>query len=103
VNLALHLLNALLVYRLALDIGMPLMSAFWSAAFFATHPVATEAVTNLVGRADLLAALVVLGGLLLYRRLQTQPSAARLIALGVSAAFGCQGECGDPSRHDAAL
>ena len=88
VNLALHLLNALLVYRLALDIGMPLMSAFWSAAFFATHPVATEAVTNLVGRADLLAALVVLGGLLLYRRLQTQPSAAQLIALGVSTAFG---------------
>lgn len=88
VNLALHLLNAVLVYRLALDIGMPLMPASWTAAFFATHPIATEAVTNLVGRADLLAALVVLGGLLLYRRLQTRPSAARLIALGASAAFG---------------
>lgn len=88
VNLALHLLNAVLVYRLALDIGMPLMPAFWTAAFFATHPVATEAVTNLVGRADLLAALVVLGGLLLYRRLQTRPSVVGPVALGASAAFG---------------
>jgi protein O-mannosyl-transferase len=88
VNLALHLLNAVLVYRLALDIGMPPMVAFWTAAFFATHPVATEAVTNLVGRADLLAALVVIGGLLLYRHLQIRPNAARLIALGASAAVG---------------
>lgn len=88
VNLALHLLNAVLVYLLGLEIGMPLMAAFWTAAFFAAHPVATEAVTNLVGRADLLAALVVLGGLLLYRRLQKRTSAVRLIALGASAAFG---------------
>ena len=88
VNLGLHLTNALLVYGLALDIGMPFMAAFWTAALFVSHPVATEAVTNLVGRADLLAALAVLAGLLLYRRLQRQPSAARLAALGAIVAFG---------------
>ena len=88
VNLALHFLNALLVYWLALEIGLPFVAAFWTAAFFATHPVATEAVTNLIGRADLLAALVVLGGLLLYRRLQTQPTVARVAALGATAAVG---------------
>jgi tetratricopeptide (TPR) repeat protein len=88
VNLGLHLLNAVLVYLLALEIGLPLLAAFWSAAFFATHPVATEAVTNLIGRADLLAALAVLGGLLLYRRVQSQPAAWRIIALAVLTAFG---------------
>jgi tetratricopeptide (TPR) repeat protein len=88
VNLGLHLLNALLVYGLALEIGMPLLAAFWSAALFAAHPVATEAVTNLIGRADLLAALAVLGGLLFYRRLQARPSAWRLVALALLTAFG---------------
>jgi tetratricopeptide (TPR) repeat protein len=88
VNLAIHLLNALLVYRLALDIEMPFMAAFWSAAFFATHPIGTEAVTNLVGRADLLAALAVLGGLLLYRHLQARPHVSRLAALGAMSGFG---------------
>src|SRR5262249_45935783 len=67
---------------------MPLLAAFWSAAFFATHPAATEAVTNLIGRADLLAALAVLGALLLYRRLQARPSAWRLVALALLTAFG---------------
>jgi len=88
VNLSLHFINALLVYTLALEIGLPFAAAGWTAAFFATHPVATEAVTNLIGRADLLAALVVLSGLLLYRRVQTQPTVARLAALGATAAVG---------------
>src|SRR5262249_42566684 len=42
--------------------------ALLTAALFAVHPIATEAVTYIVGRADLLAALSVLGGLLLYVR-----------------------------------
>src|SRR5581483_10341719 len=36
------------------------------ALLFGLHPVATECVTNLIGRADLLAASTVLGGLLLH-------------------------------------
>ncbi len=68
VNLLLHWANACLVYLLAISIiGKPWTAAF-SAGLFATHPIATEAVTNIVGRADLLAALGVLGGLLMYIR-----------------------------------
>ena len=54
--------------QLALLIFGRARPAFCAAALWAVHPIATEAVTNIVGRADLLAALCVLGGLLLYRR-----------------------------------
>ena len=57
VNLALHEVNILLVYLL----GWLLLAEFWPAfamaALWAVHPVLTESVTNVVGRADLLAAL----------------------------------------------
>ncbi|HXB69392.1 MAG TPA: hypothetical protein VNY05_14170 [Candidatus Acidoferrales bacterium] len=66
VNLLLHLGNALLVYALALR----LIRQFWPSVFvagvWALHPVLTESVTNIVGRADLLAAMAVLSGLLIY-------------------------------------
>jgi tetratricopeptide (TPR) repeat protein len=66
INLLLHLCNVLLVFRIAaLSVG-----GLWLPAFIATlwgvHPLLTEAVTNIGGRADLLAALAVLSGLLLY-------------------------------------
>src|SRR2546430_110887 len=38
------------------------------AAIWAVHPVLTESVTNVVGRADLLAGLGMLAALLCYRR-----------------------------------
>ncbi len=68
VNLALHWGNAVLVYFVALRITGRFFVAALAAALFATHPIATEAVTNLVGRADLLAAMAVLAGLLTYIR-----------------------------------
>jgi protein O-mannosyl-transferase len=71
VNLGLHWGNALLVYLLMLRLGGALLAAVFAAALFAVHPIATEAVTNLVGRADLLAAASVFGGLLLHIRCQT--------------------------------
>ena len=66
VNILLHWVNAMLVYGLALTLTKHRTVAFFSAVLFAVHPVCTEAVTNVVGRADLLAALFVLSGLLLY-------------------------------------
>ena len=78
VNLGLHWANALLVYGLALSIIGRSSWAFVAAALFATHPVATEAVTNIVGRADLLATLAVLGALLLYIRGQSRLGRRRL-------------------------
>jgi tetratricopeptide (TPR) repeat protein len=65
-NFLLHAGNVLLVYFLV----SRLMPAFWppvfAAGLWAVHPVLTESVTNIAGRADLIAAAAVLSGLLLY-------------------------------------
>jgi tetratricopeptide (TPR) repeat protein len=42
--------------------------AFFGAALFAVHPVGTEAVSNIIGRADQLVALAVVASLLFYIR-----------------------------------
>jgi tetratricopeptide (TPR) repeat protein len=56
----------LLVFALAVRLLRRFWQAFFVAALWAVHPVLTESVTNMVGRADLLGAAGVLGGLLLY-------------------------------------
>ncbi len=66
INYGLHAVNVLLVYALGLRLLADWRRAAWIAALWAVHPVITESVTNIVGRADLLAGLGVLGGLLLY-------------------------------------
>jgi protein O-mannosyl-transferase len=68
VNLALHMATVLLAWRLALEVWTTPMAAFFTAAIFALHPVNSEAVTNVAGRADLMAALGVLAALLLHAR-----------------------------------
>ncbi len=66
INLLLHLGNVLLAYALA----HRLVRKFWPSAFiaavWAVHPALTESVTNIVGRADLIAGMAVLAGFLLY-------------------------------------
>ncbi len=68
VNVLLHLVNVLLVYAL----GRKLVRKFWPAAMlaalWAVHPLLTESVTNIVGRADLLAGGATLAGLLFYTK-----------------------------------
>lgn len=71
VNVLLHLANVLLVFQLALRVLRERMTAFFAAALWAVHPVLTESVANVAGRADLLATMAVLGGLLLYHRALT--------------------------------
>jgi tetratricopeptide (TPR) repeat protein len=66
VNLALHDINVVLVYALGLIVLGSSTPAFAMAALWAVHPLLTESVTNIVGRADLLAAFGVLAGLLCY-------------------------------------
>jgi protein O-mannosyl-transferase len=68
VNFLLHAINVWLLYELALLLFRRAGPAFFAAALWAVHPIGTEAVTSIVGRADLLAAMSVLGGLLLYIR-----------------------------------
>jgi tetratricopeptide (TPR) repeat protein len=79
INLALHAVNILLAYALGLMILESPALAFALAALWAVHPLLTESVTNIVGRADLLAALGVLAGLACYIR-QASSSGRRRLA-----------------------
>lgn len=66
VNLLIHLLNVIFVFALGLRLLRNLWQAFFVAALWGVHPASTEAVTNIVGRADLLAAFAVLCGFWMY-------------------------------------
>jgi Tfp pilus assembly protein PilF len=67
VNVLLHGLAAVLVYRLALSVLTAPAPAVVAGLLFAVHPVHVEAVANLVGRAEVLCAIFVIGAVLLYR------------------------------------
>jgi tetratricopeptide (TPR) repeat protein len=68
VNFVLHWANAVLVYFAVLALMKHVWPAFFVAALFGTHPVATESVANIVGRADLFATMWVLVGFLCYAK-----------------------------------
>jgi protein O-mannosyl-transferase len=85
VNLLLHIGNAWLLFALAWRFLRRLWPAFFAAALWAAHPIATEAVANLVGRCDELAAMAILGGVLLY--IHSAPFAGWRRWLAVAALF----------------
>lgn len=66
INFLLHAGNVLLVYALARRLLRDWWPSVWIAALWAVHPVLTESVTNMIGRADLLAGMTLLGGFLMY-------------------------------------
>jgi tetratricopeptide (TPR) repeat protein len=66
INYLIHATNAVLVYALAVRFIRRPWPSFFAAALWAVHPVLTEAVSNIVGRADLLAATGLLAGFLMY-------------------------------------
>lgn len=68
VNLLLHLGVLLLLVLAALRAGAGSPLAFALGALVAAHPALSEAVASVVGRGDLLAALLGLGGLVALRR-----------------------------------
>ncbi|HEX7052145.1 MAG TPA: tetratricopeptide repeat protein [Longimicrobiales bacterium] len=73
VNVLLHAGVALLVFALLLELGVGTAGATLGGAIFAVHPVHVEAVANVVGRAELLAALFFLTACLLYLRRGVPP------------------------------
>lgn len=84
VNLAVHAAVSLLVFLLILEVSATL-PALVGGALFAAHPVHSEAVANVVGRAELYCALFVLGACLLFwkgRGLSPPLRAARLLGIG---------------------
>ena len=89
VNAALHLVNVALVYLLALAVWQSAGPAWAAAALWALHPALTESVTNVAGRADLLAAFGVLAALLCHVRSRSSPPNGKWIAgLALAAAVG---------------
>jgi tetratricopeptide (TPR) repeat protein len=91
INFALHAVNILLVYLLGLLIFRQSGLALGLAALWGLHPVLTESVTNIVGRADMLAAFGSLAGLLCYVRSTSARGprrAAWLAATAVTSAIG---------------
>jgi tetratricopeptide (TPR) repeat protein len=80
-NVLLHVLNVLLVFELARRLLRSIEPAAAAAAIWAVHPIATEVVANVAGRADLLSTACVVGGLLLYTRQPVNPFALFVAAL----------------------
>lgn len=67
VNVLIHVGVTCLVYAVALSFGTGSLAAFVAAALFAVHPIHTEAVTGIVGRAELLMTFGLLASLWLAR------------------------------------
>jgi tetratricopeptide (TPR) repeat protein len=89
VNFALHAIDIALVYCLGLLLLGEISWAGLLAALWALHPLLTESVTNIVGRADELAALGMFAGLLCHVRAGQSAGlrkAAWLAGLAASAA-----------------
>jgi protein O-mannosyl-transferase len=104
-NLLIHITNVLLVYfflrtlekreahedRRGLVRGGDRLVPLTIAAMWAVHPLSTEAVTNIVGRADLLAGFAVLSGLVIYAKSGDVTGAPRmlwLVALAMTTTIG---------------
>ncbi len=67
-NVLLHAVATWLVFLLAVELALPPAWSLAAAALFAVHPVHVEAVANVAGRGELLAAVFALAGLLAYFR-----------------------------------
>jgi NADH:ubiquinone oxidoreductase subunit K len=66
VNVALHLGNTILAYRLCLALGVARNAALLAALLFGLHPIQTEAVTYVSGRSVSLMACAYLASVLAY-------------------------------------
>lgn len=86
INLALHLANALLVWRLALALGAGAGSALAAGLFFVAHPVLGEPVNYISSRSSLLVTFFVV---LAFLQLVRERSDGR-VALAYAAALLCK-------------
>ncbi len=81
-NVLLHALNAVLVFWIVQELFGELVFAAWSGVLFALHPIRTEAVAYVVGRAESLAAFFFLVAWLCYvRRKPVLSAVAFLLAV----------------------
>ncbi|TKR61255.1 hypothetical protein L596_028388 [Steinernema carpocapsae] len=82
-NVLLHAIVSCFVLELSKRFFERRDSRLFSALLFAVHPVHSEAVANLVGRADLFAALVSLAAYLIYDKCQCPHTSALLCLFGL--------------------
>ena len=81
VNILLHTVNSLLVLLLAMAVGIRGIFALTAAVVFAVHPIHTESVVWIVGRAELLACTFFLASLIL--NISTSKTRFTLISLAL--------------------
>lgn len=79
-NILLHGLASFLVWHFARRLSLDAVVATLAAVLFAVHPIHAEAVANTVGRAELLATVFLLGGLLVLLPQDRSPGAGRAAA-----------------------
>ena len=77
VNVLLHLLNTLLVWRLLLRLAVP--GAWVVAAVFAVHPLHVESVAWIIERKDVLSGFFYLAAVLVWLRFLEQPQPRRYV------------------------
>ena len=80
VNVVLHAVNSLLVWRLAGRLAVP--GAWLIAAVFAVHPVHVESVAWIIERKDLLSALFYLTAMLAWMRYRRRRRGCRRLCAG---------------------
>ena len=86
-NVALHGINACLIFFLFRKIFKRRNIAFFSALVFAVHPLNTEAIAYISGLADPLAVFFMLMGTIWYVRARNDEENRRLLLLGTFLAF----------------
>lgn len=65
-NLIFHIVNAILLYKIIFALFKEEKTAFFTSLLFVAHPIHTEAITYISGRADPIAILFMLSSLLLF-------------------------------------
>ena len=83
-NIALHAMNAALLFLIGDLLFRDRRAAFFAALLFALHPAATEAVTYISGRSSSLMAMFYLGAMLAYLRGAHWSISAALFVLAVA-------------------
>jgi len=79
VNVLLHAANSTLVWLIVVELFGDRRFAFWSGLLFALHPIRTEAVAYVAGRAETLAAFFFLAAWWLYLKKRLAPAAAAFL------------------------